>query len=91
MTATIKVTFNEEGEERTYEATWDGDKWTSESESLGGLLNALSANWRFKGYHPNYVIGLAIEVAEYVNKFMKAELVRSDEIDYSQYPEGTIF
>ncbi|MGE0133048.1 MAG: hypothetical protein AB7U82_33645 [Blastocatellales bacterium] len=92
MKATIKATIkDDDGEDRTYEATWDGVEWASESEDLVRLLNIYSRDWKLKDYHPSPVIGVAIEVAESLKTVLKAEFVKADEIDYSQYPEGTIF
>lgn len=91
MTATIKITRKENSQEIDHEATFDGDQWTSDDDFTARFLNAYTGKWQLRGYYPDPVIGTALEVAETLKDSLQAELIRSDEIDYSDVPADAVF
>ncbi|MCI0390336.1 MAG: hypothetical protein MOB07_16420 [Acidobacteria bacterium] len=79
-----------------HEARFDGKRFTSEDESTANLLNSSLEVYEKRGrraftddfsYWPDNLLGMARVIAEYHG----GELVSCDPIDYSQYPEGTVF
>lgn len=91
MTATIKLTLEENGQEVEREATFDGEQWASDDDFVKEFLDNYTQNWSLRRYYPNAVAGTALEVVEDLRESLDAEFVRSDQIDYSDEPENAIY
>ena len=92
MQATIALKLADKtGTPTEREATFDGDRWTSDDEFAANLLNAYAGNWRLRDYHPSPIIGTAMEVVASLPSELEARFLNADAIDYSNDPADALY
>jgi len=91
MKATIKLKFEENGAQNEHQATFEGERWTSDHEYTASFLNQYAANWQLSSYYPDPVIGTALEVVAALKDSLGAEFVEAEEVEESDAPAEAQF
>ena len=76
-----------------FEATFDGEQFTSDDESLANVLNSALNSWKagVRGIKTDYWPDPLVNLAEAIAKYCGGELIRFDPMEGPEPPEGAVF